>query len=69
MCYVNISLVTDYDAGLEGNKNIKPVAASDVTKIFAKNIDQVKKLIHKIVQLTPAKRNCRCEKSLEGARL
>lgn len=69
MCYVNISLVTDYDAGLEGNKNIKPVAAADVSKIFAKNIDQVKKLIHKIVQLTPEKRSCRCGKALEGAEL
>ena len=54
---------------LEGDKNIKPVAAADVSKIFAKNIDQVKKLIHKIVQLTPQKRGCNCGKALEGAEL
>ena len=26
ICYVNISLITDYDAGLEGYPEIKPVS-------------------------------------------
>lgn len=69
MCYVNISLITDYDAGLEGNKDIKPVAAAEVSKIFAQNIDQVKKLIGKIVTLMPEKRSCRCGEALDGAEL
>jgi 5'-methylthioadenosine phosphorylase len=69
ICYVNISLITDYDAGLEGDKDVKPVAASDVSKIFAQNIDQVKKLIHEIVKEIPEMRKCDCGKALEGAEL
>lgn len=69
ICYVNISLITDYDAGLEGDKNIKPVAAADVSKIFAQNIDQVKMLISDIVKYMPEERNCSCGNSLDGAEL
>jgi 5'-methylthioadenosine phosphorylase len=69
MCYVNVSLITDYDAGLEGDKNIKPVTAAEVIEIFNKNVDQVKKLIHEMAKLTPEKRSCRCGQALEGAEL
>jgi 5'-methylthioadenosine phosphorylase len=36
MCYVNISLITDYDVGLEGmHGGIEPVSHAEVMKIFA----------------------------------
>src|SRR3989338_10898223 len=34
MCYVNISLITDYDAGLVENKKVKPVDLKEVVKGF-----------------------------------
>lgn len=67
MCYVNISLITDYDAGLIGQKNIKPVDAQAVGKIFAKNISQVKKLIYEIIKKIPRERKCKCGKALSTA--
>ena len=35
MCYVNISLITDYDVGLEGQAGIEPVSHAEVMKVFA----------------------------------
>jgi len=68
MCYLNISLITDYDAGLEGHPEVEPVSAEDVAEIFSRNIDSVKKLIFDIVGNMP-ERSCECSKALEEARL
>lgn len=46
---VNIALVTDYDAGLEGHPEIKPVTGDEVVKVLAKNSEKVKALIFKLV--------------------
>jgi len=64
MCYVNISLITDYDTGVDG---IPPVDAKEVGKIFADNIDKVKMLIKKIISELPATPSCNCRKALENA--
>lgn len=47
---VNIALVTDYDAGLEGRDDIKPVTMEQVIKTFNANIDKVKNLIFKMIE-------------------
>ncbi|MEG0376891.1 MAG: MTAP family purine nucleoside phosphorylase [Eubacterium sp.] len=46
---VNIALITDYDAGLEGRPDIKPVQADDVIKVLEDNNDRVKQLIFKMI--------------------
>ena len=69
MCYVNISLITDWDAGVLGDKNVKPVTADEVGKIFAENIDKVKKLISEMVSAISSKRNCLCKDALKNASL
>ncbi len=43
--YVNISLITDYDAGLEGEEDILPVTEEEVFKVFSENNEKVKKVI------------------------
>jgi len=48
--YVNIALITDYDAGLEGNDEIKPVTEEEVLRVFAENNEKVKKLIFRIIE-------------------
>lgn len=47
---VNIALVTDYDAGLEGRDDIKPVTMDDVYKVFNQNIEKVKSLIFNMIE-------------------
>lgn len=69
MCYVNISMITDYDAGLIGQKSIKPVAAAAVIEIFAKNIAKIKKIIFEIIKNMPRTPKCRCHKALGEATL
>jgi 5'-methylthioadenosine phosphorylase len=67
ICYVNISLITDYDVGLEGS-DIEPVSHEAVMKIFASNNERVKNAIFKIVEAIPAERTCGCGQALQGAR-
>jgi 5'-methylthioadenosine phosphorylase len=69
LCYLNISLVTDYDAGLEGDPKAKPVSHEDVVKVFNRNTEKLKALIREIVRTLPAKRSCACGNSLGSARL
>jgi len=68
MCYLNVSLITDWDAGLEGHPEVRPVTADEVGEIFADNIGKVKKLIYGIIEELPEPK-CGCGNALEGARL
>lgn len=68
MCYVNISLITDYDVGLEGQPGIEPVSHEAVMKVFAHNNERIKEAIFKIIEATPEERACSCGAALEGAR-
>jgi len=65
MCYVNISLITDYDVGLEG---MAPVSHNEVLEVFRSNNDRVKAAIGKIVADVPLESDCSCRHALEGAR-
>jgi 5'-methylthioadenosine phosphorylase len=65
ICYVNISLITDYDVGLAG---AAPVTHEDVLKVFASNNERVKAGIFKIVEAMPTDRTCGCGSALAGAR-
>jgi len=67
MCYVNISLITDYDAGLDGNPNIKPVSSSEVIKIFNENNEKLRTLLFTVIPEVPQERNCVCATALTGA--
>jgi len=69
MCYLNISLITDYDVGLEGHAEIKPVTAAEVGKIFKDNNERVKKLIAEIIKNLPEKRDCDCSEAMRHARI
>jgi len=67
MCYVSISLVTDYDSGLEGHPDVKPVSAEDVAQVFAANNSRLRDLILRIIPLIPSERDCPCATALKGA--
>jgi len=67
MCYVNISLITDYDAGLEGHPEIKPVTIEEVIRVFNQNNEKVKNLLFKSISKITGKRDCICSHALRGA--
>ncbi len=69
LCYLNISLVTDYDAGLEGDPGVKPVSHEEVIRVFKRNMEKLRKLIVEIAKELPRKRTCGCGSALEHARL
>ena len=48
--YVNISLITDYDAGLEGNEDIKPVTEEEVYRVFSANNEKIKSVIYQMIE-------------------
>jgi len=68
ICYVNISLITDYDAGLEGVPGVEPVTAEEVLRVFRENCNKVRDLLFKMISAIPSKRDCECAKALEFAR-
>jgi 5'-methylthioadenosine phosphorylase len=69
MCYLNLSLVTDYDAGLEGQPEVGAVQAHDVMRVLAQNIARVRDLLAALIPIIPATPSCNCQHSLEGARM
>lgn len=68
LCYLNISVVTDYDAGLEGDPKVKPVSHEAVIKVFNENIGRLRELIAEVVKDLPEERSCSCGSALEHAR-
>jgi 5'-methylthioadenosine phosphorylase len=69
MCYVNISLVTDYDVGLEGDPKVKPVSNDEVMRVFNANLEKLRSLLLKAIELTPSKRSCSCGAAMRNARI
>lgn len=50
ICYTNIALITDYDAGLEGQDDIRPVTHEEVLKVFDSNIENIKKMLFEMIK-------------------
>jgi len=69
LCYVNVALVTDYDAGLEGRPDIKAVTHDEVLRVFNANVDKLKGLIQTIVQDLPARDTCNCAETVRLSRM
>jgi 5'-methylthioadenosine phosphorylase len=67
MCYVNIALITDYDAGLEGEAGIEPVSVAEVVEVLNANNERVRRLIELLVPRLNAGRTCPCARALENA--
>lgn len=65
MCYLNISLVTDWDVWIAGQTGIKTVTAEEVGKVFQENIDNVKRLLESFVPAVEEAEPCGCADILE----
>jgi 5'-methylthioadenosine phosphorylase len=66
LCYVNMSLITDYDVGVEG---VPPVSVEEVVQVFAENNARLRSLLEAIVPVVPSARACPCATALRGARV
>jgi 5'-methylthioadenosine phosphorylase len=69
LCYLNISLATDYDSGLEGDPSVKPVSHEEVIRVFNSKMGSLRELIVEIVKNLPERRTCGCGSALEHARM
>lgn len=69
ICYVSISLVTDYDAGIVSNGSASPVSAEEVGRVLVKNNNRVKQVIFDMIARMPDTRDCPCATALQQARL
>jgi 5'-methylthioadenosine phosphorylase len=45
LCYANVSLVTDYDVGLEGMPHVEPVSAEAAFAVFNENLERLRALL------------------------
>ncbi|MCL5073532.1 MAG: S-methyl-5'-thioadenosine phosphorylase [Actinobacteria bacterium] len=67
ICYVNISLITDFDAGLEGHPEVKPVTYDEVIKVFNENNIKLRKLLFSAIPKINKNRSCVCATALATA--
>lgn len=67
MCVVNIALSTDYDSGLVSD--VPPVTHSEVMQVFQKNLEKLRKVLFRLIELIPYERKkCKCNEVLRHAR-
>ncbi len=60
ICYANISLITDYDVGIEGREDIAPVSHEEVLKVFNENNEKLKELLFDIINTIDIQSICSC---------
>jgi len=66
MCCLNVSLVTDYDVGLEG---MEPVSTQEVVRVLQANNEALKRFLVELIGTLPATRSCRCGTALAESEL
>jgi 5'-methylthioadenosine phosphorylase len=64
LCYANISLITDYDVGVEG---VPPVTNDEVIRVFGENNAKLRDLLFAAIPALPQTRDCPCASALRGA--
>jgi 5'-methylthioadenosine phosphorylase len=66
LCYTAIALVTDLDAGVEGERG---VTQEEVFRVFAENTERLRGLLLDVVAALPADPDCPCQHALDGLKL
>jgi 5'-methylthioadenosine phosphorylase len=64
LCYANISLITDYDVGVEG---MPAVTNDEVIRVFNENNEKLRDLLFSVIPALPETRDCPCAAALDGA--
>jgi 5'-methylthioadenosine phosphorylase len=63
LCYSAIALVTDLDAGLNGEES---VSQEQVFRVFAEHTERLRSLLLDVVGTLPLDRDCPCGSALDG---
>ncbi len=66
ICYANISLITDFDVGVEGAPT---VTHEDVIRVFGQNNEKLRTLLFSLIPELPSERDCECATALATARI
>jgi 5'-methylthioadenosine phosphorylase len=66
LCYTAIAVVTDLDAGVEGDVG---VSHHEVLEVFAQSIGRLRSLLATVIDEIPRDRACACGSALDGQRL
>ncbi len=71
LCFTSIALVTDHDAGVEGEAG---VTHEEVLQVFAQNIDRLKSVLSDAIGVMPPDEpdetaTCPCRRALDGVTL
>ena len=66
LCYVNVSMVTDHDVGVEGQE---PVSAEAVVRVFNENNERLRALLYAVIPKIGPQPDDVCANALRGARL
>lgn len=64
ICYISISIVTDYDSWFKEN-----VTAKNVSSRLKQSSKTISRIIAKLIEQIPGTKNCSCEKDLLTAKL
>ena len=62
LCYANISLITDYDVGVEG---VPPVTHEEVVRVFTENNEKLRDLLFAVIPDAARRADCPCATALE----
>src|SRR5262249_49008330 len=62
VCYTAIALVTDLDAGVEGDHG---VTQDEVFRVFGENIERLRGLLFDVLAALPTERDCVCARALD----
>lgn len=66
VCYTAIALVTDLDAGVEGDHG---VTQEEVFRVFGENTERLRGLLLDAIPALPTERTCPCVHALDGIKL
>ncbi len=63
LCYTTVALVTDLDAGVEGDHG---VTQEEVFRVFGENTERLRGLLLAVLPALPRERDCPCAHALDG---
>ena len=67
LCYANVSLVTDYDVGLEGMPDVAPVLRDSAFAVFKENLERLRSLLFAAVPRVGPQPEDVCSTALQSA--
>lgn len=70
LCYTSLAMVTDHDAGIEGEAGVAAVSHADVLQVFAANIERLRTVLVDAVAALPVDagdvaETCPCRRAMD----